>query len=455
MINSSFRDPDGFIFIQQGIVYRKMSAQYLSVYEHLMSSGLYETLSEKKWLIPHTVHEKCADNSLIIRPEMLPFISYPYEWSFSQLKDAALLTLNILREALKKGLVLKDASNYNVQFRGSRPVFIDTSSFEKYDDGKPWVAYGQFCRHFLAPLVLAAYKDVRLMELLRLHIDGIPLDLTATLLPFKTRFNLGMALHIHAHARSIKKHESARVKNLDKLKPVSLKSSFQLIDHLERTIQSLSLPKTKSEWGDYYEEGILSDAYLTEKKDLVYQMIADTQAQSVWDIGANNGVFSRIAERYPSVKWIISMDFDRNSVEQLYLNAKNKSEKIIPLFINLSNPSPRQGWANNERAALLDRPKPQLALALALIHHLRIGNNVPLSMMPEFFSQTTEQYLIIEMMPKSDEKVKTLLTLRKDIFEDYTVENFEKCFSETFDIIKKIPFQNSNRLLYLMAKKTK
>jgi hypothetical protein len=453
MLNSSFRDPDGFVFTDSGIVYRKLSAQYQSVYEQFMSSGLYEKLAEKKWLIPHTLHEKHADNSLIIRPEMLPFISYPYEWSFSQLKDAALLTLNILREALKKGMVLKDASNYNVQFKGSKPIFIDTSSFELYEEGKPWVAYGQFCRHFLAPLALAAYKDVRMMELLRLHIDGIPLDLAASLLPLKTKFNLGIALHIHAHASSVKKYENAEIKNLNKLKSVSLKSSFQLIEHLERTIASLSLTKTKSTWGDYYEDGILSDAYLAEKKDLVHQLIAETQANSVWDIGANNGVFSRIAERHPSVKWTVAMDFDHNAVDNLYLSAKSKTENIIPIVIDLSNPSPRQGWANNERGALLDRPKPQLALALALIHHLRIGNNVPIAMLPDFFSQTTQQYLIIEMVPKSDEKVKKLLTLRKDIFEDYTVENFEKCFGNTFDILKKIAFTHSTRLLYLMAKK--
>jgi hypothetical protein len=453
MLNSSFRDPDGFVFTDARIVYRKMSAQYQPVYEQFMLSGLYAKLAEKKWLIPHTLHEKCADNSLIIRPEMLPFISYPYEWSFSQLKDAAFLTLNILRESLKKGMVLKDASNYNVQFKGSKPIFIDTSSFELYEEGKPWVAYGQFCRHFLAPLALAAYKDVRLMALLRLHIDGIPLDLATSLLPLKTKFNLGIALHLHAHASSVKKYENAEIKNLNKLKSVSLKSSFQLIDHLERTIASLSLDKTKSTWGDYYEDGILSDAYLTEKKDLVHQLIAETQAHSVWDIGANNGVFSRIAERYPSVKWTIAMDFDHNAVEHLYLSAKNKGENIIPIVMDLSNPSPRQGWANNERMALSDRPKPQLALALALIHHLRIGNNIPVAMLPDFFAQTTQQYLIIEMMPKSDEKVKKLLTLRKDIFEDYTVENFEKCFLEMFKIVKKIPFQHSKRLLYLMEKK--
>ncbi|HOW91704.1 MAG TPA: hypothetical protein PK883_05240, partial [Anaerolineaceae bacterium] len=215
-IGASFRDPSGFIFKRGGVLYRQVNRAYQKAYDKLMSGGLYAGLTADGLLIPHEeVDEPPADPELvykIIRPQVVPFISYPYEWSFTQLKDAALLTLAAARSALEQGMVLKDASAYNIQFVGGKPVLIDTLSFDLYKEGAPWDAYRQFCQHFLAPLALASLVDIRLIQLLRVYIDGIPLDLASALLPGRTKFGLaGLAVHIHLHARAQQQYSDKQV----------------------------------------------------------------------------------------------------------------------------------------------------------------------------------------------------------------------------------------------------
>ena len=209
-LSASFRDPSGFLFSRSGILYRQINRAYSKDYARLMDSGLYEKLVKASLLIPHTeVDQPPAQSDLafkVIQPERVPFISYPYDWSFSQLKDAALVTLSIQKRALKLDLSLKDASAYNIQFVRGRAMLIDTLSFEIYKEGEPWVAYKQFCQHFLAPLALMTYRDVRLSQFLRVYIDGIPLDLASELLPAKTKFNFGLLTHIHIHAGAQKRY---------------------------------------------------------------------------------------------------------------------------------------------------------------------------------------------------------------------------------------------------------
>jgi len=242
----SFRDPSGFLFRHNGRLLRQVNACYADDLALLHSSGLYDALIEKELLIPHqevTLEWAATPAAVkVIEPEFLPFISYPYEWAFSQLKDAALATLRIQRLALKHGMTLKDASAFNIQFRQARPVFIDTLSFTAYREGNPWIAYRQFCQHFLAPLALMAHQDVRLGTLSRTHIDGIPLDLAAKLLPWSTRFQPSLFMHIHLHARSQKKHadshdeaNSSKAKNTS----VSRKSLDGIVDSLRGAVRKL------------------------------------------------------------------------------------------------------------------------------------------------------------------------------------------------------------------------
>jgi len=454
-IASSFRDPSGFLFTQDGVMYRQINNAYKENYDLLTKSGLYKKLVAEDLLIPHEETDKkfaeTQEAYKVIKPEKIPFISYPYEWCFSQLKDAALTTLKIQKIALDHGVSLKDASAFNIQFFKGRSVLIDTLSFEKFTE-KPWVAYKQFCQHFLAPLALMSYTDVNLNKLSELFIDGVPLQLATKLLPIRTKFKPSLLIHIHLHAATQKKYAGKSIKKEAVARKFSLRSFLGLIDSLEGAIKSLRWEPKGTEWADYYEDKInYTPSSLRDKANIVEGFINISKPKNVWDLGANTGLFSRIA----SEKGIptISSDIDPAAVEINYKTVVEKNEtNILPLLIDLTNPSPAVGWNNNERDSFLSRGPADTILALALVHHLAISNNLPLGLLAEFFSSMC-RWLIIEFVPKEDSQVQKLLSSREDIFPGYTKENFEKEFSKYFVIKKPVGIKNSRRILYLMKVK--
>lgn len=450
---ASFRDPSGFLFSRAGILYRQVNRAYADDFSRLIESGLYEKLVKAGLLVAHTeVNEPPADASLafkIIRPERVPFISYPYEWSFSQLKDAALATLSIQKRALKAGMTLKDASAYNIQFVNGKPVLIDTLSFEIYQEGKPWDAYRQFCQHFLAPLALMSRVDIRLGQLLRVYIDGIPLDLASRLLPASTRLNFGLLTHLHLHASAQTRYaDSDRVGGSASRRGVSRNAFIGLIESLEVAVKKLTWKPAGTEWGNYYEITNYSNSAFDHKKEIISGWLKDIVPASVWDLGANNGEFSRLASAagIPTVAW----DLDPSAVEQDYLRIKaEKEQNLLPLILDLTNPSPALGWANEERDSLGQRGPVDAVFALALIHHLAISNNVPLARLADFFAGLC-RWLVIEWVPKSDSQVQKLLRTRKDIFDGYTREGFESAFGTRFHIRETMDVRESERRLYLL-----
>lgn len=452
-LGASFRDPSGFLFTREGVLYRQVNRVYAADYSKLMDSGLYEKLVKNNLLVPHTEQTiEPADIStayIVIRPDKVQFISYPYEWSFSQLQDAALATLSIQKRALKLNLSLKDASAYNIQFYNGKPVLIDTLSFEAYQEGEPWVAYRQFCQHFLAPLVLMAYRDMRLNQLLRIYIDGIPLDLASNLLPGHTRFNFALNTHIHLHARFQKQYADAALSEVRAGRKMSKQALLGLIVSLENTVRSLKWKIKKTEWGDYYKATNYTDTAFEHKKQLVTDWLKRIGPRIIWDLGANNGMFSRLvsAEGYT-----VAFDIDPLAVEQNWLQVKeNKEKNILPLVLDLTNPSPALGWSNQERDSFRDRGPADLVLALALVHHLAISNNVPLPMVAKFFAGLGG-WLIVEFVPKTDSQVQRLLQTRKDIFDFYERDAFESHFQAYFEILERIPVLESSRWIYLMKK---
>ena len=452
-ITASFRDPSGFVFLHDNTVYRQINHVYARHYDHLIESGLYDRLVTARLLVAHSEAESALTQTdaayRVIQPEPVETIAYPYEWCFSQLQDAALATLEIQRIALKHGMILKDASAYNIQFVGGRPVLIDTLSFEIYQDGQVWDAYRQFCQHFLAPLVLMSYKDIRLAALSQLYIDGVPLDLAISLLPKRSWLKLGVVLHLHLHNRAQRRNAGKNVQQ--KMRPISRQSLHNIIDNLESTIRSLRWNPEHTAWADYYQGDSYDDVGLDHKKEIVVRYIEQANPRNVWDLGANTGVFSRLCSQrgIPTVAW----DVDPGAVELNYREVKRSKEaNLLPLIADLTNPSPGIGWANQEREAFAERGGVDLVLALALIHHLAIGNNVSLAGVAHFMSTLTE-YLIIEFVPKEDIKVQTLLASRRDIFPDYTREGFESAFETVFTIIEAHDVENSLRRLYLMRKK--
>ena len=450
-LSASFRDPSGFLFTDNGILYRQINRVYSLDYARLMDSGLYAKLVKANLLIPHAETDQLPAQSdaafKVIQPERVAFISYPYEWSFSQLKDAALATLSIQKRALKMDMSLKDASAYNIQFVRGKATLIDTLSFEIYKEGEPWVAYKQFCQHFLAPLALMSYRDVRLSQLLRVYIDGVPLDLASGLLPAKTKFNFGLLTHIHIHAGAQKRY-SDRVAAPRK-GGLSKQALTGLIESLENTIKKLIWKPAGTEWGDYYENTNYTDAAFEHKKQLVKEWSAEKKPALVWDLGGNTGVFSR--EAASSGAFTVSFDIDPAAVEQNYRTVKTKKEQnILPLVLDLTNPSPALGWDHSERDSFGTRGPVDMVLALAVIHHLAISNNVPLPQLAEFFASHCRRWLVIEFVPKSDSQVQKLLTSREDIFPNYTREGFESAFSSSFIIQRSESVRDSERTIFLM-----
>ena len=450
---ASFRDPSGLLFTDKGILYRQINRAYSKDYTRLMDSGLYDRLVKASLLIPHVEADHAPAESdaafKVIQPERVSFISYPYEWSFSQLKDAALATLSIQKRAMKLDMSLKDASAYNIQFVRGKAALIDTLSFEIYKEGEPWVAYKQFCQHFLAPLALMAYRDVRLSQLLRVYIDGVPLDLASELLPAKTKFNFGLLTHLHIHAGAQKRYSDKVV--APRKGGMSKLALTGLIESLEGTIKKLTWKPAGTEWGDYYENTNYTDSAFEHKKQLVHEWSVEKKPALVWDLGGNTGIFSR--EAASSGAFTVSFDIDPAAVEQNYRTVKTKKEQnILPLVLDLTNPSPALGWDNSERDSFGARGPADMVLALAVIHHLAISNNVPLPQLADFFAAHCK-WLVIEFVPKSDSQVQKLLTSREDIFPTYTREGFEAAFSARFYIHKNEVVRDSERVLYLMERK--
>ncbi len=444
VLSSSFKDPSGFVFKQDNQIFRQVNTSYQENYDFLFKSGIYNELTKGNLLVSHeeiTSSKTPPGAYKILKPRPIPFISYPYEWSFSQLKDAALLTLHIQKTALKFGMSLKDATNFNVQFLLGRPILIDTLSFEKYQVGTPWIAYKQFCEQFLAPLALAAEKDISLIKLLQIFPGGIPLEITSKLLPLKSKLKPGLLIHLLLHAKSQKKYAASALPQ--KTSPFSLTSMLGLLDSLESVVNSLSWPISQTVWSTYETN--------LPKQKIVADYLKFVHPKTLWDLGANTGTFSRLAASQGI--FTVSVDNDPAVVEINYQQVKKGQEKnILPLWIDLVNPTPGLGWANVERDSLLSRPHPDCLLVLALIHHLAISNNLPLPILASFFARLAPS-LIIEFVPKEDPQTKRLLQSREDIFPNYTIQNFEKEFSRFFQILKKSSISKSDRTIYLMKLK--
>ena len=452
---SSFRDPAGFIFKDDGKLYRQVNKVFKSDFESLHSSGLYDELVDKALLIPHEANGPVSspgEHYATILPKQLDFISYPYEWSFSQLKDAALVTLRLQKLALSRGMSLKDASAYNIQFVGGQPQLIDTLSLENYAEGTPWVAYRQFCQHFLAPLALMAYTDVRINSLLESNIDGIPLPLASALLPMRTKLKFSILIHLHLHARAQIKNADLDISKNHKKANFRKRSLLGLLDSLKSCIEGLHWSPSGTEWHDYYQSNNnYEEESFNHKGEVVEQWLSQNNCSSVWDLGANTGRFSQIAAKYAD--HVVAWDVDPGCVEQNYLNLKkSKDRKILPLYQDLTSPSPSIGWANQERDSFSERANVDMILALGLVHHLAISNNLPLGMLADYFSSMSE-YSIIEFVPKDDSQVKKLLRTRKDIFDSYNEDRFVQEFSKVYEIIEKKVVSGTLRTLYLMKSK--
>lgn len=447
----SYRDPAGFVFRRDGVLYRQVDASFADDWQAYLDSGLYARLRGEGLVIAHDE----ADLQLaaepgaaaVIRPRQLPLISYPYEWSFSQLQDAALLTLRAQSVAAEAGFTLRDASAYNVQFHEGKPILIDSLSFERAEPSKPWAPYRQFCEHFLAPLALMSRVDIRLGRLLRDHLDGIPLDLAARLLPGRTRLSFGLGPHIHLHARAQRQHADDNAAADAKAEAsMSADKLATLVESLQNTVSGLSWEPEGTAWADYADNTSYTDEATRAKMQAVEAAVTKVAGATAWDLGANTGRYSRIAA--DAGYRVVALDIDPAAVERGYraLKADGRTD-ITPLLADITDPSPGLGWANAERASLLDRIDADVILALALVHHLAIGANVPLPMIASVFAGMAP-HAVVEFVPKDDPMVRRLLSFRRDVFPEYHLEGFGAAFEPYYEVEAETPIEGSGRILF-------
>lgn len=453
---ASFRDPSGFVFWHDGTLYRQVNSTFAEEYRRFVDSGLYEELASEGLLVAHEeVGLRPLDAppaAAVIKPQRVPFVSYPYEWCFSQLKSAALLTLEVQRRALNRGMVLRDASAYNVQFVGCRPVFIDTLSFGSHHEGRPWVAYRQFCQHFLGPLALSAWADPALAQLSRVQIDGVSLDVVGRILPMRTWLRPGMLIHLHLHGRAgATTTKEVRTGTTGRM---TINALLGVVDSLRRTVEGLNWEPPHTRWSEYSAEWNYSEAAHQEKRRLVAEFLGlagiAAPLEIVWDVGANTGEYSRIAAE--GAVHVVSFDVDGAVVERHFRKCREqRCGNVLPLVQDLANPSGPIGWHHEERQSLVQRGPADAVLALAVVHHLAFGSNVPLPAIARFFRDISRQ-LIIEFVPKEDSQVQGMLAMREDVFAGYSRSAFEEAFGRHFVTIRCESIAGTARTLYLMRR---
>ncbi len=450
-VPSSFRDDDSFVFKKNGVIFRCINNSYKEHYDHFIHSGLYDRLVLRKLIIPH---QEVANFPIsgsqykILKPECVPFISYPYEWCFSQLKDAALLTLQLQEVALCYGMVLKDASAFNVQFYNGRPLLIDTSSFMKHEQGKPWVAYKQFCEFFIAPLILMSRIDAYFGKLLQIFIEGIPINLVSKVLPWRSRLNIFYFFHIYLHA-----HMLGRTKN-GNLGYFFREHYLQyLTRHLYSFVHAIKSPARYSSWPAYYKDcNENKKEYLRDKERIVMDWLKRVGAQNIWDIGSNTGHFSRLAAALGMR--VVALDCDHDAIDTLYTTLKKEENtRITPLWFDISQPSPAIGFANQERDTIWGRGSADVALCLSLTHHLYFKNLIPFDKMGELLNHIGA-FAIVEFVPCDDQLLKEMIVIATPQRKlGYNQSNFEKSFSIFFHIQDRKIIGDSGRVLYLMKSK--
>lgn len=453
-VAGSFRDPAGQLYRRDGVLLRQVDRSFAQTYDAVVASGCYDALHEQGLLVGH--REVDLDRALdrerahrVLRPRELRTISYPYEWAPGQLRDAALLTLRVQKVALEHGLALRDASAYNVQLERGRALFIDTLSFAPWSPGQPWDAYNQFCRHFLAPLALQAHVDVRLSGLLRSDLDGIPLDLASRLLPARTRLSPTLLTHLHLQGRSARREVDPDAP--PRRAGLSQRAMQGLIDQLHAAVAKLTWDAGRTTWSEYYATADhYSDAAMADKQRQVESFldaldVAADGGATVWDLGANTGRFAQLAADRGA--HVVAFDIDHGAVEAAWRELRGSDRDVLPLVMDLTNPSPDLGWAERERDGLRRRAPADVVLALALVHHLAIGGNVPLDRVLGHLLELGRDVLV-EWVPKDDPKVRVLLATREDVFADYRQEVFEAAAERHGRIISRTPVADSGRVLY-------
>lgn len=453
----SFKDPSGRVYHRQGRVLRGLNQGGADVCKNLFQRPFFSRLVNEGKIVG-TEYASAEDEKELIAQgwaaalchQRVPFLSYCYEWPFAMLKDAALLQLELCEQAAKDGWILKDATPYNIQWFGARPTFIDIPSLQLREQGAPWAGYRQFCMTFLFPLMLRAHLDINYAPILRSHLDGAD---AGEILKYFSGLHLlkkGVLPHVVFPALA----ESAAKKRARSRKPASESRQpdallLGLIRGLQNTIGQLSRRQTRTTWSHYESEHSYGDEDVKVKREFVRECVSQKRRKLAWDLGCNTGAYSQICAEHAD--YVVAVDGDDASVEQLYLSQKksNTAEAILPLTMDLANMSPGQGWAGEERPAFSRRESPDFVLCLALVHHLRIGANIPLPMFLDYLRSLNAE-AVVEFVGREDDMTRLLLRDKSETYPDYSLEAFQSAVKERFEIVRTQEVKHGDRTLYFL-----
>ncbi len=460
--SGSYRDPEGFVFFQGDRVFRALTKDGLASYHDFRQSPLCQWLEDENWITrtwetdtasAGAIAGKFPEIAGVIEQSRIPFISYPYEWAFDMLKDAALHTLDLLLHSGRHGFTLKDATAYNIQFLGCRPIFIDIPSIAKYVPGTPWLGYTQFCQQFLFPLAVTAHKGIPFQPFLRSYFEGIPLDVMKSLLGWLGWRKSGMFKHVFLQSffqTGFQADNPALKSSFQSLK-FSLDHVNALVRAVKKVITQLHPSSSQRHWVGYSDNRSYTAPEIEAKQRFVDKHLENIRPNSVWDLGCNTGEFSLIARKYADL--VIAADADPESVNYLYRHCRqNGISGILPLVLDVTNPSPGLGWNNFARQGFLDRGKPTMVLMLALLHHLCLTHNVPFAYVFSLLLTVEAKYVVIEFVPKSDPMVKKLLANREDVYPWYNLPAFETEAFKHFSLVDRHELPTGKRILYCLKR---
>ena len=452
----SFRDPDSRVFYAGDSVHRALSERGLADWDALAATTLFrDKVAEGKLVGTEQLPEPnglpaeldAARVAAVLRHDRVPVVSYPYEWPFGMLKDAALLELELLLAALDEELILKDASPYNVQWRGTQPVFVDVGSFERLREGEPWAGYRQFCMLLLYPLMLQAFRKVPFQPWLRGSLEGIEPAEMRRLLTFRDRFRRGVLTNVVLHAKLEARYADREVKQ--DLKKAGFRTELIRVNarKLRKLVRRLEWKPGHTAWSTYRTTNPYDEPDAAAKLDFVREAAGARQRRLVWDLGCNDGRFTRVAAMHAD--YTVAVDADAAVVEALYRELRDEgADTILPLVGNLADPSPGLGWRGAERRPLVDRGRPDLTLALALVHHVALTSNVPIRDFLEWLAGLQTE-LVIEFPTRDDPMVQRLLSRKgPGANPDYDTETFERALNERWRVERRETLPSGTRILY-------
>ena len=462
----SFRDPSGRVYHldepEAHRVVRGLSAVAASTAERLLSESFIQRLIADGDVVKTTLlsRDDPAVSRIVemgwpaaVEHKPLEFVTWPYEWPFSMLKDAALLQLRLLETAVRNGWILKDATPFNIQWKQARPIFIDTPSFVPWSGGEYWQGYRQFCSMFLTPLLITAHLRIPFQPMLRSCLDGIPPEEAVKYFPGLRRFKRGVLSHVWFPAKAERRMRGRD--GADKLARPSRRQPktmlLALMDSLSRLVNDLSYAPVSSDWSRYSETHSYGDNDFEMKKSFVDRHTSALRPRLLWDLGGNTGTFSRIAARHSGT--VVAVDGDQDAADSLYHSTLKGGERnIIPLVMDLTNLSPGQGWAGRERAAFDRRRKPDMILCLALLHHMRVSANIPLSLFFEWL-RGLDATVLVEFVGRDDEMFRKLISAKSEDYPDYTEGNFQLEVDKHFTVRDRLELKDGNRKMLLLDPK--